>query len=114
MNVDYFREIIKQREYVEETSQGEWEAGIEECWEKEIAILAEDVSATIQFLKNECTAKEYSWISEIIDDLIEKTQSKELVECYKSIMSRFPEECKKYNIAGCVEIAEAALHGGGE
>lgn len=114
MNIRHFREIIERREYVEEISHGEWDAGIEECRKKEIEILSEDVSASIRFLENECTANEYSWISEIIDDLVEKTQSKELVECYKNLMSKFPEECKKYCIAESVAFAESTLRGGGE
>lgn len=111
MNTKAFREIIKRRTYVEEISCGEWAEGIEECWKKEIEILSENVAATIDFLLKECTADEFSWISEIIDDLAAKTQSRELIECYKSLMTKFPEECKIYNIAGSVEYAEAELIG---
>ena len=110
MRVEEFREVIKRREYVEEISCGEWAEGIEECWKKEIALLAEDIPSTIDFLKNDCTASEYSWISEIIDDLAGITQSKELVICYKELMSKFPEECKIYNIAGSIQFAEEALN----
>jgi hypothetical protein len=114
MNIKAFREIIKRRAYIEEISCGEWAEGIEECWKTEIEILSENVASTIDFLLNECTAEEYSWISEIIDDLIAKTQSRALLECYKSLMAKFPEECKTYNIAGSIEYAEAELIGGSE
>jgi hypothetical protein len=109
MNKEQFREIIKRREYVEEISQGEWQDGIEECWKKEIEMLSEDIPSTIEFLKNDCTADEYSWISEVIDEVVEKYPDKELVECYKSLMKKFPEECETYNIAGVVEICENIL-----
>ena len=36
MRIEAFRETIKQREYVEEISHGEWADGIEECWKKEV------------------------------------------------------------------------------
>ncbi|MCQ2526651.1 MAG: hypothetical protein MJ130_07775 [Lachnospiraceae bacterium] len=106
MNIEKFRETIARRIYVEEISQGEWADGIEECWKMEIEILSEDIPSTIEFLETECTADEYSWISEVLDDIVDKNPSSELVECYKSLMNKFPEECIKYNIAGVVEICE--------
>jgi hypothetical protein len=109
MNKEKFREVIARRIYVEEISQGEWADAIEECWKKEIDILSGDIPSTIEFLKNECTADEYTWISEVLDDVIEKKPSKELVECYKSLMKKFPEECAQYNISGVVEICENIL-----
>ena len=112
MNVELFREIIKRREYVEEISRGEWAEGIEECWKQEILVLSEDIPGTIAFLKSECTASEYSWISEVIEELIAQTQSKDLIETYKSEMVKFPEECEIYNIAGSIQFAEETLKAG--
>lgn len=109
MKIEEFRKVIARRIYVEEISYGEWDEGIEECWEKEIELLTEDIPSTIDFLKNDCTADEYSWISEVLDDIIERVPCKELVQCYKELMEKFPEECSKYNILGCVESAEAIL-----
>ncbi len=109
MKIDVFRDIIKRREYVEEISCGEWAEGIEECWKKEVEILSEDIPSTIDFLNNDCTASEYSWISEVIEELATKTQSEELVDCYKKLMTKFPEESENYNIAGSIQFAEDAL-----
>jgi hypothetical protein len=105
MDIKRFREVIKQRE----ETDNEWDYGIEQCWKKEIEILSEDIPSTIEFLKNECTSDEYTWISEVIDDVVDKYPSKELVECYKSLLSKFPEKCEKYNIAGVIEICENIL-----
>ncbi len=113
MRIDDFREVIRHREYVEEISCGEWADGIEECWKNEIAILSEDIPTTIEFLNNECTASEYSWISEVIENLVEVTQSKKLIECYKNLMFKYPEEYKEYNIASCIKVAEEVLKGDG-
>ena len=109
MNIEKFREVIKQRENVEEISYGEWADGIEECQKKLIEILSEDIPSTIDFLNTECNATEYSWISEVLEDVIEKKPCSELVQCYKTLMAKFPEECETYNIAGCIEGAEAIL-----
>ncbi|MDO4458874.1 MAG: hypothetical protein Q4C42_02155 [Clostridia bacterium] len=112
MNINLFREIIARREYVEKISHGEWAEGIEECWKREIEVLSEDIPGTIAFFKSECTAAEYSWVSEVIDDLAAQTQSRELVESYKSVMTKYPEECEIYNIPACIQFAEEALNEG--
>lgn len=109
MMINEFREVIKQRERIEAISSGEWADGIERCWQEEIKILSEDIESTIDFLNNHCTASEYSWISEIIEDLIEQTQSKELLECYKSLMNKFSDECNVYNIEASISFAESML-----
>lgn len=103
MNIDSFREVIKERIRISEESQDEWAYGIEKCWEQEVGILTEDIPSTLLFLKNDCTADEFSWISEVIEDIAEQTNSREFVECYKSLMSKYPDECNKYNIAGSIE-----------
>lgn len=107
MRTEEFRKVIQERI----ACHSEWTNGIEQCWKKEIEILSEDVPSTIDYLINECTPDEYSWISEIIDDLATKTQSKELIECYKSLMTKFPEECSLYSIKESIEYAEAELSG---
>ncbi len=110
MDIVRFRNVIKNRTecHDEDTYM------IEKCWEEEIDILSSDISSTIEYLKNECTADEYGWISEIIDDVAEKTQSFSLLEEYKKLMDKFPEEYEKYNIAGSIQYAEYALEGGDE
>ena len=110
MRTQDFRKVIQERI----ACHSEWAYGIEQCWEKEIEILSEDMASTIDFLLNECTADEYSWISEIIDDVAARTQSRAFVACYRSLMKKFPEECRKYNIEGSIECAEAELIGGTE
>ena len=112
MNIERFREIIRQREHISKISQDEWDDGIEECWKNEIAVLSEDVMGTVAFLKNECTASEYSWISEVITDLAEQTQNSELVEAFKALARKFPEEAKEYYIANDIQDAEKAIING--
>ena len=105
MNKTKFRDIIKNISTLNLNSSAE----IETCWEAEVSVLAEDISGTIDFLTNECTEDEYAWISKIIDDLIEVTQSWELLNCYKQLIAKFPNACATYNIAYTIECAESAL-----
>ena len=75
------------------------------CNKEEIQILSESIPSTIEYLKNDCTTDEFVQISEIIDDLPEKTRSREIVECYKSLMAKFPEEAKRCHVYFCIEYA---------
>mgnify|MGYP006878679481 CR=1 FL=1 len=105
MDVQKFKEVIRRRK----ETHDEYDYGVEMCNKEEIQILAEDIPSTIEYLKNDCTADEFVWISEIIDDLAEKTQNRELMECYKSLMGKFPEESKRYHVDFCIECAEDFL-----
>lgn len=105
MDVVKLREVIRERSEISD----EWSFGIEQCWKKEIEILSQDIPSTTEYLKNECIADEYGWISEIIDDLAESTQSKELIEVYKSLMIKYPDEYKKHNVSSSIKFAEDAL-----
>jgi hypothetical protein len=110
MNIEKFREVIKQREYVSRISQDEWDDGIEECRKQELEILSEDIPSTIEFLRNDCTASEFSWISEVFEDLVEAHPVKELVQCYKDLAAKYPEESETYHIIdSCIESVEAIL-----
>ncbi|MCT7781053.1 MAG: hypothetical protein N4R28_05500, partial [Lactobacillus iners] len=94
MDVQKIREVIRRRN----ETHDEYDYGVEMCDKEEIQILAEDIPSTIEYLKNDCTAEEFFWISEIIDDLATEIQSREIVECYKSLMGKFPEESKRYHV----------------
>lgn len=105
MDVQKFKEVIRRRK----ETHDEYDYGVEMCNKEEIQVLAEDIPSTIEYLKNDCTADEFVWISEIIDDLAEKTRNRELMECYKSLMGKFPEESKRYYVDFCIECAEDFL-----
>ena len=105
MKVDEFRRVIQERI----RCHNEWTYGIEKCWKEEIEILTEDIAGTIEFLRNECTADEYSWISEVIEDVVELVPNKELVRVYKNLMSKYPEESARYNIHDSIEQLETIL-----
>lgn len=105
MNVQRFKEVIRKRN----ETHDEYDYGVESYDKEEIKILSEEVSSTVAYLKNDCTPKEFFWISEIIDDLAAETQCREIVECYKNLGKKYPDMAKTFNFAGCVKYAEAAL-----
>ena len=105
MDVQKFKEVIKTRNETDD----EYDYGVEMCWKEEIEILSEDVPSTVTYLKNDCTPKEFFWISEIIDDLAEKTKSREIVEAYKNLGKKYPDMAKTFSFEFCASYAEEAL-----
>lgn len=49
--------------------------GIDLCCNEEVDILSRDINETIAFFENECTAEEFSWLSEVFDDVAEKLRA---------------------------------------
>ena len=99
-----FREIIKTRTSIDD----EWYTEIEKCWEEMTELFSADVSKTIKFL-DVCTADEFTWISEIVEDIAQKTHSKEFVVALRKTANKYPEETKHYNIVDFIESAECIV-----
>ena len=106
MITDAIRAAIK----VREATNDEWDYGVEKCRNEEIRILTQDVNETIYFLDHDCTATEFSWISEIFDELVEITKSHALVECFYRVAAKFPDESVKYHIIEQIKMSEGFLN----
>jgi hypothetical protein len=81
----------------------------EEYCKKEIEILSRDMRQTIGFLEHECTGDDLIWISEVFDEVVEKTQSKEFIECLYRVAKKYPAETEEYRIINCIHYAEGYL-----
>lgn len=66
--------------------------GIEECWSEMTDILSKDISATLEFFKNDCTDEEFYWLSPVFEDVAEKTKSPELIPVLRQRLSTVLEE----------------------
>ena len=105
MITDEIRAAIEERKKTDD----EWEYAVEQCWKKEAAILSKDMQQTIAFLDNECTADEFSWLSEIFYEVAEQTQSGEFIACLRRVAEKFPEECKIYNVWSFIQEAASCI-----
>lgn len=52
---------------------------LEECWAEEIRILSNNITQAKDYYKNDCSDEVLFWTSEVFEELIEQTQSKELL-----------------------------------
>lgn len=99
-----FREIIKKRTSIDD----EWYTEIEKCWEEMTNIFSADIDKTIQFL-DICTADEFSWLSEIIENVAKRSKSKDFIAALQKTADKYPEETQQYNIGDFIESAECIV-----
>ena len=87
----------------------EWTDAVEKCWTELTDALTEDIGATRKFLLEDCTADEASWVSEVYDDIIYKTQSREYVDLLRKSIDRFPEEDHKRHMSDNLDLAVKSM-----
>lgn len=105
MITEEIRDAIRNRA----STDDEWSYGVEQCWNKEIDILSRDINATIDFLEHDCTAEEFSWLSEIFDDIAKNTHSKDFISALRRTAEKYPEETMKYHIHDFIDSAECIV-----
>ncbi len=66
--------------------------GIEKSWKKLTEILSENIDDAIRFINNTCTDEELFWLSEVFEDIAEKTQSKELIQALRNRLAKVTPE----------------------
>ena len=98
---DTIRAIIEKRA----TTDDEWQAGVEKCWVELTEALTENIDVARKFLLEDCTADEASWVSEVYDDIIYKTQSMKYVDLLRESIERFPEESEKHHMSENLDLA---------
>lgn len=91
------------------STDDEWDYGVNQCWNEEIEILSRNINDTIAFFENECTADEFSWLSEVFEQVARKTQSHTFVDCLYRIAKKYPNECAKYHIDFVIQCADGAI-----
>ena len=106
---DDLRNIFKDLDKYESVTDGTWDWGVEQCRNKEIALLTADMNETLRYLEDECTGDDFGWISEVFDDVAEITQSRRFIEALRKLAIKYPKETKDYNIIPFIDSAEACI-----
>ncbi len=70
---------------------------IEDYWREAVEIFTKDCAKTINFFLHDCTDEEFYWLSEIFEEIAEKTQSKQLISAWRSRLDAVKPEnyCQK-------------------
>ena len=86
-----------------------FEARIKDCWKREVALLCHNEAATVAFLEKECTGEEFSWLSEVFEEVAGRTMSKRFVEALRKTAKKYPQITEEYGIDEVIEYAAANL-----
>lgn len=104
------KEIIKQLIAERKNIHDEDDVRLEKFWEKASTEFAKDINKSIKFMVDDCTGDELTWISEFFEEIVEKTQSKEFIECIRKVCDKYPDIAKKHNIIENLIFAEQCLN----
>lgn len=102
---DEYARLVAQRENIEHIVDWESEPVIQET----IQLFTANLQETIDFLDHDCTADQFSWMSEVFDEISEKPQSWEFIDALRRTAAKYPEETRKYNVPRFIETAEGML-----
>ena len=64
--------------------------GIEKCWNGMVDLLSKNIQETIMYLED-CSKEDLYYVSEVFEDVAEKLQSKDYIECLRQLDKKFPE-----------------------
>jgi uncharacterized membrane-anchored protein YjiN (DUF445 family) len=103
MNAETIHSIIRHRIEVHESTNDEWQYGLDQCWEELSSALADDYETARAFLLEDCTAEEARLVSEVYEEVIEKTRSMAFVDLLRQMAKRFPEEDSAYHMTQILE-----------
>ena len=57
----------------------EWDYGVQQSWKEILSIISESLDDIVDFVENDCTADEFSWLSEIYNEIIDVFPSKRII-----------------------------------
>lgn len=74
-----------------------------------VKLFSENINDTIKFLKTECSAEQFVWLSEIFDEIVEATHSKEFIDTLYEVAKKYPKETEEYNIQYFIDTLKEFL-----
>ena len=75
----------------------------------EIELFTRNLQKNIDFLDNDCTAEQLSWMSEVFEKISARLQSSDFIDVLNRCADKYPEEWTVYNISNFIEYAIGQL-----
>ena len=82
---------------------------LEAIWKRESTVLAENISETIHFINHICDDETFYWLSEVFDDVVRATQSREFVEAIRRRLEDVSDPKYKDDIIMDLSFAEKEI-----
>ena len=84
--------ILRERIRISNELNDNWWDGIDNCWKASLELLTEDLGRTRQYFLEECSDEEFFYLSEIFEEIIEKTQDATMLEVLSERLARVSRE----------------------
>ncbi|MBQ7339376.1 MAG: hypothetical protein IJW43_00800 [Clostridia bacterium] len=84
---DKVKKLVEEVDLLDPQNDVLWEIN----WRKRLELLTVDLSQTIEYL-DECTEKELSYATELLEELMQHFKSIELIECVERNIKRCKDE----------------------
>lgn len=112
MDIKKIKDFNKENVKIHDKGWEELPGVMDGYWERLSQYIASDISGAIDFLCNspECTVDIFLDWSEVFDDVVRRTQSREFSEALPVAYERFKNECAEYDIPGVIGYAQGELH----
>ena len=78
----------------------------ESVWKEEVDAITADLPVAIHFVLSDCTDEEFEWLSEVFDDVMEKTRSIEFLNCIRLRVQRIESSERKAELLEDIKTAE--------
>lgn len=75
-------------------------------WERELDAICEDMQAARIFIENDCSDEELFWLSEIFEDIIDRTEDVAFLGCLQKRAERMNDEARKKEVLDEIREAE--------
>lgn len=78
----------------------------ESVWKEEIDAICEDLPAAIRFILSGCSDEEIQWLSEVFDDVMEKTRSLDFLNCIRQRVQAVKDDGRRAELLEDIKTAE--------
>jgi hypothetical protein len=78
----------------------------ESVWKEEIDTICEDLPAAIRFILSGCSDEEIQWLSEVFDDVMEKTRSLDFLNCIRQRVQAVKDDGRRAELLEDIKTAE--------
>ena len=74
-------------------------------WEKEVDAIVSDLETAMSFIRNECSDEELYWLSEVFDDVMEKTRNPEFLNCIRQRVQTVKDDSRRAELLEDIQTA---------
>lgn len=81
--------------------ENDWQT--EQWWENVSDFMSEQILETIIFICSDCLADDFILLSEIFEDITQKSKSKDFVRCIEETSKKYSDECEENNVFSVIQ-----------